>query len=341
MHQNIQSLRNKTLQIEALIYSLVNKPAVLCLSEHWFQEHEGLEFVRISGYRLVSFFARATLQHGGVCIFSQENLDFMEENSIVRLSIEGVVEFAGAVEKGQKILVICLYRRTLGSFDAFIEQIEKLVNYAYQHYFNYRIVIAGDFNLNLYESNNQTKLFIDLMNSFNLTQTIFNATRVTEGSSTLIDNIFCNLTSDLEATGYVLNTALCDHHAQVLCMDGVDIFQSNSGKNNFILKRVISENKIGHFRRELQNVDWTSVYEFNDVDNAYNAFLNILKNHFNQIFVFKKINITKQRKSWISTGIRTSCRNKRILYYKKIKGQISGEYFSRYCKILKKNDYSS
>lgn len=336
MHQNIQSIRNKTLQIEALIDGLANKPALLCFSEHWVLENGGMEFVKISNYRLVSFFARKSLEHGGVCIYCQEDCDLEEDNKIVEFSVEGVVELSCALERRQKILVVCLYRRNLGSFDVFIEQIEKVLNYIYSHYINFKIAIAGDFNLNLYDFNTQCKSFLDLMHSYNLSQTIFDATRVTETSSTLIDNIFCNLAPDFQATGYVLNTALSDHHAQVLCVDAIDTTQCNKGKeHDFILKRIFSENKIKHFKQELQNVDWMSVYECDGVDDAYGAFFVVFESFFKQIFVRKKINVTKKGKSWITAGIKISCMTKRILYYKKNRGRVTKQYFNKYCKILK------
>ena len=142
--------------------------------------------------------------------------------------------------------------------------------------------------------------------------TISDATRVTESSSTLIDNISCNLRSDFEADGYVLNTAISDYHAQILRMNGVDI-SVNGKETKFCFKRIFSKNKMSYFKFELQNVDWMSVYECDSVDDAYNTFLNIFKNNFNQIFVVKKINTTRKGISWFTTGIRVSCRNKRIL----------------------------
>lgn len=48
---------------------------------------------------------------------------------------------------------------------------------------------------------------------------ISDATRITKNSSTLIDNIFCNLGHNFKTDVYILNTAIIDHHAQVLSKD--------------------------------------------------------------------------------------------------------------------------
>lgn len=39
-HQNVQSLKNKTLELDLFIRSLKNQPAVLCIIEHWYTSDE-------------------------------------------------------------------------------------------------------------------------------------------------------------------------------------------------------------------------------------------------------------------------------------------------------------
>ena len=56
-------------------------------------------------------------------------------------------------------------------------------------------LIAGDFNLNFlkHTSHVPTSDFLNLLMSYNFMPTICQPTRITEFSSTLIDNIFVNL----------------------------------------------------------------------------------------------------------------------------------------------------
>lgn len=330
MHQNIQSIRNKTLDIECLIDGLASKPSLLMFSEHWMRPGEK-DFVRLNGYKLVSCYCRAAMEHGGTCIYSSELLAFRQESTVCEKSVEGVLEMACAVEDQLKVVVVCVYRRGLGSYDIFLETLEDTLNFLIQKYIKYKIVIGGDFNIDLFETSHVTKRFLDLMHVFSLSQCIFKATRINQMSSTLIDNIFCNLSCDFD--GYVLNTALSDHHAQVLS------FEINSIQNEpkLLHKRFFSSNRVQFFKHELSGVDWTQIYWSSSVDTAYNIFLNLFKNLFDKIFIAKKCLVSKKANSWITKGIKKSCIHKRVLFYKKKnKGLISVQFFNNYCSILKK-----
>ena len=60
---------------------------------------------------------------------------------------------------------------------------------------NKNVYICGDFNIDLLkiEVNNETKVFIDTMYSMGLFPLIIRPSRLTEFTSTLIDNIFSNI----------------------------------------------------------------------------------------------------------------------------------------------------
>lgn len=107
-------------------------------------------------------------------------------------------------------------------------------------------------------------------------------------------------------------------------------------KPKHVFKRLFTKTKEQHFEQELQRVDWSPVYECTTGNLAYNTFQNIFLDLMNRIFVVKKLNCLKRSESWITNGIKISCRHKRVLCYKKTKGQVSGLFFSKYCSILKK-----
>ena len=70
-------------------------------------------------------------------------------------------------------------------------------------------------NLNkLLSHDRNSKNFIDLLSTFNLLQSIFEPTRITNNSQTLIDNIFAN--SQDSVRGSVVTSALSDHEGQIL-----------------------------------------------------------------------------------------------------------------------------
>ena len=72
-----------------------------------------------------------------------------------------------------------------------------------------------------------------------------------------------------------------------------------------------------------------------NINTSFNQFLNIFLRHSYESFPITSKQKYKQ-KSWITNGIRISCRNKRILYVEaKISNNpIIATHYKNYCKIL-------
>ena len=87
----------------------------------------------------------------------------------------------------------------------------------------------GDFNLNLlnYETHTHTNDFVNSMVSHCLISHILQPTRVTEHSSTVIDNIFSNVTEYATISGNILNQA-ADHFSQFLILMKVPVVHKDS-----------------------------------------------------------------------------------------------------------------
>ena len=81
----------------------------------------------------------------------------------------------------------------------------------------YNIFVMGDFNIDplQYESHNNTNEFLNTIISHSFLPYILQPTRVTDHSSTVIDNIFSNI-ADFEAISGNIITLIADHFAQFL-----------------------------------------------------------------------------------------------------------------------------
>ena len=77
---------------------------------------------------------------------------------------------------------------------------------------NKNIFLAGDFNINLFKTDNHqpTKHFLEMMLSNHLLPLICHPTRVTSTSATLIDNIFTNVTAKCDKSAIVYSD-VSDH----------------------------------------------------------------------------------------------------------------------------------
>jgi hypothetical protein len=67
LHQNVQSLNNKVLELDVLLQSGLQYVDVRFFSEHW-QKNQHIGYTNITQFKLVSSFCRVNSEHGGVCI---------------------------------------------------------------------------------------------------------------------------------------------------------------------------------------------------------------------------------------------------------------------------------
>ena len=214
LHQNIQSIKNKLLEIEVLIKDLDEAPTVACFTEHWSTDEEKFS-MQLEGYNLKATFCRKNMDHGGSCIFLRDGVDGMEIQELKQKSIEGVIECSSIVCKALKAIIICIYKPPKGHLETFFQSLTDILDTAQNNYKNYKVILCGDFNLDLLErGKTDIQTFLTLLQTYNLTQTITEPTRITKTSATLLDNIFINFENP--HVGEVITTALSDHEAQIL-----------------------------------------------------------------------------------------------------------------------------
>ncbi|KAL3272613.1 hypothetical protein HHI36_014081 [Cryptolaemus montrouzieri] len=66
LHQNIQSLKYKVLDLDLLLGTMEFSRGVVCITEHWLAGSD-IQGVHIPAYELVSYFSRVSL-YGGSCV---------------------------------------------------------------------------------------------------------------------------------------------------------------------------------------------------------------------------------------------------------------------------------
>ena len=80
--------------------------------------------------------------------------------------------------------------------------------------------------------------------------------------------------------------------------------------------RIINEDRLASFRKELNFQSWDNVLKTNDVNHAYGTFLHIFIHLFNKhcavITVLKKSCINKNQ--WFTNGLKCACTKKKRLY---------------------------
>ena len=161
---------------------------------------------------------------GGYCVYTQPSKwcvalyvnnkpDHLERNDLGKIDddFESIwTEIKN--KKGKNFLCGCLYRHPNTDTAKFMEYIESTLTKIDKN--KYAVFLMGGFNIDLlkYESHNCTNDFINSLVSHSFLPYILQTTRVTDHSSTIIDNIFSNIT-DYETSSGNITTLTADHYA--------------------------------------------------------------------------------------------------------------------------------
>lgn len=270
--------------------------------------------------------------HGGSSIFVHNQLEANEVEELRDKSAEGHIECSSVVSRPFKMIIICIYRPPQGDLNIFFTTLSDILNTSLNITKNYKLILCGDFNIDLLRDTGTTKTFRDLLQSFNLNQTIYQPTRITSNSVSLIDNIFIN--DPIENQSQVINNTLSDHEGQLL---KVSVLAEPTHDTISYKRRVFSKAKLQQFKDELIQINWQNVYNSKDVNESYQNFYNKINYFLNLIFPLKTVKQSENQKTklWITQGIKTSAKNKRNLHKKMRNGDVSIEHYKIYSKILK------
>ena len=131
------------------------------------------------------------------------------------------------------------------------------------------MLLHGDININLLaaDSNAMCSRYLSLMYSNNLLPIIIRPTRVTNNTSTLIDNIFVNNCSPFVEAGIVV-TNISDHLGvfNVFRRSGVRVSKAFVE----VSKRVINAENMEKFRLAITDCNFEQIMNNSCVETAYN-----------------------------------------------------------------------
>ena len=194
---------------------------VLCLAETWLTPDTQSLF-RIDGYK--PFYQSRVQRGGGVAIFIRENYTAqpMDDVSYISESLECV--FVRANNNVGSFVIGCLYRPLKSNIDDFLVKLEQILIYIRENCKNDKIVIPGDFNIDLLKlrENSFADRFLILMSSFGMMPVILRPTRFTVNSRSIIDKIFVSDTSMFRSSN-VIKSKISDHFPIVSCFGNSDL----------------------------------------------------------------------------------------------------------------------
>jgi len=200
--------------------------------------------------------------------------------------------------------ILCIYRPPTGNFTTFLVHLEAILTQLHKNASN--LIVCGDINVNcLQESRN--KSLLNSLASFNLHSAVNFPTKISNSSSTTIDNIFIDKNKNKYYSIIPISNGLSDHDAQIIQLHDVDIPTQQIKPSN---KRVINEATIAQFKINLSYESWYNVFNDEDLDSSYNNFLNTYLRIYYNSFPTQKVHINNNNKAWLTKGIRNSCQKK-------------------------------
>ena len=219
-HMNIRSLPLHFDELHALLSCLKIDFHVIGLSE--IKTSTDAQFrsnIELPGY---NFHHTPSLSSaGGVGSYVKSNLTANKRDDLCVSDIDFETVWVEIDNtKAKNILCCCVYRHPSSSIQKFNDHLQEILsNPANAHKLT---IIMGDFNIDLLKSDNDapTNDFINMMSSYHFQPTILHPTRISDTSSTLIDNVYINNAMDSNICSGNILSLISDHLPQFAILNG-------------------------------------------------------------------------------------------------------------------------
>ena len=328
-HQNIRSLRWKTHELMSHLY--FDLPHILCLTEHL--NTMELSHVTLENYTIGAQFCISHFEKGGVVmcihnILNSTNIDlskYCKEKDTEICAVELKIN-------ASPVCVITVYRSPLGNFNHSLQSLDAVLQTLYTPAQSF--IICGDVNINYLVVSEQRKQLDNLLLLYNLVSIVNFPTRHNHTSSSAIDNIFIDISCFHDYSLTLFYNDLSDHDAQILTIK--TLWQSQHDTTKTVRK--VDQHTISDFIYKLSNESWDSIFNNTDVNLMFNFFLNTYLRIFYSCFPLMKIKNNSNTISWMTLGIKTSCKRKRELFLlnRNSNNPALKKYYKNYCRILAK-----
>ena len=319
MHINCRSVSKNFNSILDLLDIAATSVTFIAVTETWLTPVTESNYV-IPNYHLVSQ-PRLNKPGGGVGIYILNDVEYILRKDLTFNYDFIECIFVELIQKNNSNIIIgCVYRppgTDMSMFNSTITDILQTIDLKKGK----TVIIAGDFNIDLIKTDKHlpTSEFSDNMSTFSLLPVISLPTRVTEHTSTLIDNFFVNNIGSVEGSAVVYHD-VSDHFPIALKVNT----RCKRMKSLINKRRSFSNEKIAEFNVELSKPKiWENVIravnETNDTNIVMTAFcdiyLSLFEKHFPEKCSRNKYKRTA-RQEWMTKGLINSCIKKAKLYKK-------------------------
>ena len=327
-HSNLNGLEHKFQSLNAFITSSEIDFDIINISETSLRENENfIENINIDGY-MQPFSLGSKSSKGGVSIYARDNLNIIERHDLNQVNNNFEAIWIEIINNDSKnIICACVYRHPSTDIEILTEYITNSLNIVNNE--NKLGYISGDFNIDLlkYETSKKHSDFINTITSLGYLPFILQPTRITDFSSTIIDNIYSNNFIDETVSGNIL-LQLADHLAQFIFVNKL----ITKVKKRDVYKRDYSKFKEKSFLDDLSIQNWNA-FDMQDTNKKFNDFLWRFEECADRHAPVKKLNkkqLKDRYKPWVNKFILRMIKHRDKLFKKKKDNPLNPNYQRAY-----------
>ena len=331
LHININSLLPKIDELSSIAKE--TNAAIIGVTESKLDDSILNEEIKIEGYDLLR--CDRNRHGGGVACYIKQNICYKKKN-IFDNQLENII-FDILLPKIKPFTVGIFYRPP-NQNDFLKIMSNKLDTIRSEHK---EIYILGDFNINLYFNNSyvfnkkhnishiqmppMVKQYKELCSTSGLKQIINVPTCITCYTSTLIDHILTNSSSNISQSG-LIDTGISDHQ-MIYCTR--KITRSKSNAHRLVKYRSFKNYTPELFKEKLEETEFPNYVNFCNVDDAYSDFMKRLSCVVDNVAPTKESRIKHNTQEWFDGEIAESIaiRDKLFKKYKNSKLHVDKEIY--------------
>ena len=309
IHLNIRSIAANGDRFAVFLSTLNLNFDVICLTETWVTEL-GLVDGFLEGYVCFHSFREAR-RGGGTAIYLKKHI---HHTLVPHLTINNdVIEsvFVKITKSNKNILIGCCYRPPSSNPDLFRIFLEQNLSTSSS---NEDILVCGDFNHCMMRVNEDQSVssFYHSMQSLSLIPTITKPTRITDTTSSLLDNILVTNLNNFNSGSLVVD--ISDHLPIFIVYK--NYFQNEILTPQSFRYRMINESTLTEMYHALSRDALWEILDEDNVDIAMELLHSKILSNFDKCcpiktkFISPKDNV----KPWINNHVKQSIRNKESLY---------------------------
>jgi hypothetical protein len=265
---------------------------------------------------------------GGVGLFVSNKYEISERkdlkiSSVNDMEVENIWYEVSSQEK--KIVVGVVYRHpgTKNNIAKFINEMDAKLELLSRE--GIKSIVCGDLNIDglKIHQHDTTNNFINSTMSHGFIPTITLPTRITDYSISLIDHILLKISpkdiNDTITSGNIYSD-ITDHLPNFLLISKKHHEQYTKKAPPRPQVRIFGNKNTEKFNNLLQNENWDSFYNTQNVDEALQIFYEKYNQAYEASFPWKKLSRKREKDTkWITTGLKVSANKKAALYRKYLK----------------------